>query len=150
MKNIWLLAAILLCAVSTLAQTGASADEKAIRDLDKAWIKAAQDKNIDKAVSYYADDASVMPPGAPIATTPQQRRAVWQSLLSDPKTTLNFGRIKLEIAKSGDLAYDLGWTEWKTTDAQGKTTTERGKYVVVWKKINGQWKVVADIVNQDK
>jgi ketosteroid isomerase-like protein len=150
MKNIWLLAAILLCAVSTLAQTGAGADEKAIVDLDKAWIKAAQDKNIDQAVSYYADDASVMPPGAPIATTAQQRRAVWQSLLSDPKSTLDFGRIKLEIAKSGELAYDLGWTELKTTDAQGKTATGRGKYVVVWKKINGQWKVVADIVNQDK
>jgi ketosteroid isomerase-like protein len=150
MKNIWLLAAILLCAVSTWAQSGASGDEKAIVALDKAWIKAAQDRNIDQAVSYYADDAIVMPPGAPIATTAQQRRAVWQGLLSGPKSTLNFGRIKLEVAKSGDLAYDLGWTEWKTTDAEGKTTTGRGKYVVVWKKINGQWKVVADIVNGDK
>jgi ketosteroid isomerase-like protein len=148
MKNISLLAAVLLCAVSTFAQT--SADQKAIVAADNAWIKAAQEKNVDKAVSFYADDAIVMPPGAPIANTPQQRRAVWQGLLSDPKSMLNFGRIKLEIAKSGDLACDIGWTEFKTTDAQGKTTTARGKYVVLWKKINGQWKVAADIVNADK
>ena len=110
----------------------------------------AQDKNVDQAVSYYADDALVMPPGAPIATTPQQRRAVWQNLLSDPKSTLNFGRIKLEVSKSGDLACDIGWTEFKTTDAQGKTIVQRGKYVVVWKKIKGEWKVAADMVNMDK
>ena len=147
MKTIWLLAAVVLCVASTLAQ---SADEKAIVDLDKAWIKAAQEKNVDKAVSFYADDAVVLPPGAPIATTPQQRRAVWQGLLSDPKTTIAFGRIRLEVAKSGDLAYDVGWTEMRTTDAQGRTITQRGKYVVVWKKIDGRWKVVADIVNADK
>jgi len=27
---------------------------------------------------------------------------------------------------------------------------EKGKYVVVWKKRNGQWKAVADIFNTDK
>jgi ketosteroid isomerase-like protein len=131
-----------------LAQT--SADEKAIQDLDTAWIKAAQDKNVDKAVSYYADNAMMMPPGAPIATTPEQRRAAWQNLLSDPNMTINFGRTKLEVAKGGDMAYDVGWTEVKTKDAQGATTTQRGKYIVVWKKINGRWKVVADTFNQDK
>ena len=147
MKKIWLLAVVVLVAVSTWAQR--SADEKAIRELDTAWTKAAQDKNVDKAVSYYADDAMMMPPGAPIATTAEQRRAAWQNLLSDPNMTINFGPTKLEVAKGGDMAYDVGWTEVKTTKA-GETTTERGKYIVVWKKINGQWKVVADTFNQDK
>src|SRR3954466_7503560 len=89
MRRTWLLAVVVLSAASVWAQSSTAADEKAIVELDKAWIKAAQDKNVDRAVSYYADDAIVMPPGAPLATTPPQRRAVWQHLLSDPKPQID-------------------------------------------------------------
>jgi ketosteroid isomerase-like protein len=41
-----------------------SAIEKALRDLDAQWSAAAGVKDIDKTVSYYSDDAAVMPPNA--------------------------------------------------------------------------------------
>jgi len=132
------------------AQANGGADESAIRKLDQAWSKAVQDRNVDQAVSFYAPDASVLPFNAPIANTPEQIRAIWQHLLSDQNTTISFGPSKIELSKSGDMAYDLGWVELKTKDAQGNPATERGKYVVVWRKRNGQWKAVADIFNTDK
>lgn len=140
---------VLLASVCVAAQAAPGADEKAIREFDKQWSQAAQSHNAEKAVSFYADDAAVLPFNAPIANTPQAIREMWQHLLSDTKTTISFGPTKIDVAKSGDLAYDLGWVELKTSDA-GKTTVEKGKYVVVWKKRNGQWKVVADIFNTDK
>jgi len=141
--------AVLFASVFVAAQAAPSADEKAIRDLDKQWSQAAQAHNVDKSVSFYADDASVLPFNAPIVNTPPAIRAMWQHLLADAKTAISFGPTKIDVAKSGDLAYDLGWVELKTVDA-GKTTVEKGKYVVVWKKRNGQWKAVADIFNTDK
>ena len=37
-----------------------------------------------------------------------------------------------------------------TTDPQGNPVTDRGKYVVVWKKQpDGSWKAISDIFNSD-
>ena len=69
--------------------------------------------------------------------------------MSLPGFALSFTPTKIEVAKSGDIAYDVGTFELKTTDPQGKLVSEAGKYVVVWKKQNGQWKAVADIFNSD-
>src|SRR5207247_7709050 len=50
--------------------TTSSADtkiEQALRDLDAQWSAAAGAKDVDKTVSYYAADATVMPPNASAA-----------------------------------------------------------------------------------
>ncbi|MGZ4815353.1 MAG: YybH family protein, partial [Terriglobales bacterium] len=124
--------------------------EQKIRDLDKAWSQAAQSKDLDKAVSYYADDASVLPFNAPIATGKDAIHEVWQHLMSLPGFSLTFAPTKINVAKSGDMAYEIGTFELRTNDPQGNPTTTDGKYVVTWKKINTQWKVEADIFNTNK
>jgi len=43
-------------------------DERAIRAADAATLKAAQAKDIDGVTANYADDASWLPPNAPIVT----------------------------------------------------------------------------------
>jgi len=126
-------------------------DEQAIRKLDKDWSAAAQTKDVDKTVSFYSDDASALPFNAPIATGKDQIRQVWAHLTSLPGFALTFGPTKIEVAKSGDLAYDLGTFELKTNDAQGNVNTEVGKYVVVWKKQpDKQWKAIIDMFSTDK
>ena len=145
--------AVLLLAItgSTLATAkDTSADEKAIRALDEAWDKAAQAKDLDKSVSYYADDASMLPQGMPIASSKEAIRAVWTQLLSAPGGSLTFAPSKITVSSSGDIAYEIGAFQMVANDAQGKPATSTGKFVVVWRKRGGQWKVVADIFNDDK
>ncbi len=126
-------------------------DEQAIRKLDKDWSAAAQTKDVDKTVSFYSDDASALPFNAPIATGKDQIRQVWAHLTSLPGFALTFGPTKIEVAKSGDLAYDVGTFELKSNDAQGNVNTEVGKYVVVWKKQpDKQWKAIIDMFSTDK
>ncbi len=43
-------------------------DEQAIRAADAAWLKAVQVRDVDRIVSFYADDASEFPIAEPIAT----------------------------------------------------------------------------------
>ena len=50
------------------AQDVRSADEIAIRTAAAQWDKAASAKDLEKVISFYADDASLLPQGAPIAT----------------------------------------------------------------------------------
>lgn len=149
MRKLLLLFFLITCCVSLLAQS--NKEEQAIRELDKAWSQAAHDKDLDKTVSYYADDASVLPFSAPIATGKDQIRQLWQHLQSAPGYALTFTPNKIDVSKSHDMAYDIGTFELKMNDAQGNPTTAVGKYVVAWKKsAQGQWKVEADIFNTDK
>ena len=138
-------------AFSIAQKSNPNADEQAIRKLDKEWSAAAQSKDVDKTVSFYADDASALPFNAPIATGKEAIRQVWAHLTLLPGFALTFGPTKIEVAKSGDLAYDVGTFELKSNDAQGNVNTEVGKYVVVWKKQpDKQWKVVIDMFSTDK
>ena len=143
------LAILLLVLGSGLSFAKNSADEQAIRALDTAWSQAAQAKNLDKTVSYYADDASMLPPNMPIATGKDAIRAVWSKLLTMPGA-VTFAPSKVVVAKSGDLAYEIGAFQITGDAAQGKPSVSTGKFVVAWQKRAGQWKVVADIFNDDK
>jgi uncharacterized protein (TIGR02246 family) len=127
-----------------------SAIEQALRDLDTQWSAAAGAKDVDKTVSFYSDDAIVMPPNASAATTKEAIRKVWQDLLASPGVNMNWKTTKVEVSKSGDMAYASGTYELTMNDPSGKPVTDRGKYLVVWEKqSDGKWKCGADIWNSD-
>ena len=127
-----------------------SAIEKALRDLDAQWSAAAGANDLDKTVSFYSDDAIVMPPNAPGATTKETIRSAWKEMLTTPGAAISWKATKVEVAKSGDLACVSGAYEQTTIDASGKPVTDRGKYVEVWEKqADGKWKCSADIWNSD-
>ena len=124
--------------------------EEALRDLDAQWSAAAGAKDIDKTVSYYSDDAVVMPPNAPSATTRETIRSAWKEMLTTPGAAISWKTTKVEVAKSGDLACVSGTYEETMTDTGGKPAKDRGKYVEVWEKqADGKWKCGADIWNSD-
>jgi|SRR5579862_1216810 len=126
-----------------------AADESAVRDLDAQFSKAASAKDADGASSYYAEDAVLMPPNAPIATG-EAIRSFWKGFVASPGFTVAWKATKAEVARSGDLAYLTGTYELTVNDARGKPVNDRGKYVEVWRKqADGKWKAVADIFNSD-
>jgi len=133
--------------------TASAADmkiEQDLRDLDAKWSAAAGAKDVDKTVSYYSEDAVVMPPNAPSATTKEAIRSAWKEMLTSPGAAISWKTTKVEVAKSGDLAYVSGTYEETMTDASGKPVKDHGKYVEIFKKqADGTWKVVADIWNSD-
>jgi uncharacterized protein (TIGR02246 family) len=150
MRKLFLIGCCVLLPALSLAQKGNS-DEETIKKLDADWSAAASSKDLDKTVSYYADDAAMLPSQAPIARGKAQIKEVWTHLLSLPGLELSFGPNKIEVSKSKDIAYEIGTYQMKFNDAQGNPTTEIGKFVVVWKKqADKQWKAVADIFNPDK
>ena len=53
-----------------------ASDEQTLRDLDAHWASAAEAKNLDQTVSYYADDATVLPPNEHAVTTKEDLRKI--------------------------------------------------------------------------
>jgi uncharacterized protein (TIGR02246 family) len=133
------------------AQQARAADQATIRAASAAWSQASTAKDLDKTVSFYADDALQFPEKAPAAKGKENIRKNWAQLLAAPGPGLSFQTATVEIARSGELAYETGAYNFITTDKKGKSTDEKGKYVVVWKKqTDGSWKAAVDIDNPDQ
>jgi uncharacterized protein (TIGR02246 family) len=143
------LALLLTSACDRPATDTHAADESAVRDADAQWAKTAGANDLDGTVGYYSDDASLLPPNAPIATGKPAIRAVWAALLS-PHATVSWQVTKADVARSGELAYVIGVYQIEPKDPEGKSLADHGKLVEVWKKqADGKWKTVADIFNSD-
>jgi uncharacterized protein (TIGR02246 family) len=126
------------------------ATEQNLRDLDDQWSAAAGAKDLEKTVSFYSEDAIVMPPNASAATTKEAIRKVWQELLASPGLVIRWKTIKVEVAQSGDLACLSGTYDLTMNDPSGKSLDDHGKYVEVWEKqADGKWKCGTDIWNSD-
>jgi uncharacterized protein (TIGR02246 family) len=122
-----------------------AADAAAIRALDAAWAKAAADKDPAKFASFYAPDATLLPPGGPMTTGKDAISEAWQHMVAQPGFSLTFAPTKVEVSKSGDMAYELGNYALTVNDKRGHPQTSKGKYVVVWgKQPGGTWKVLVD------
>jgi uncharacterized protein (TIGR02246 family) len=121
------------------------ADEATIRAADADWAKAALAKDLEKCMSYYADDAVFISSGVPAAVGKDNIRKNIQGLLAVPGMQMNIAIASVFVARSGDLAMDQGTVQATVTDKKGKSSTSTSEYVLVWKKMaDGSWKIEAD------
>lgn len=123
------------------------ADVQALKDNEAQWNKDYQGKDVDKLVAHYTDDAVLMSPGAPPWNGKDAIRAGMKEMISDSALSLTFVPGRVEVAKSGDMAYTEGsYTMTMTDPATKKPINDKGSYVTVYKKeADGSWKAVSDI-----
>ena len=142
-----LVAAVLLSTggCSSTPEVNLAAEEKAIRSAEAEFSQAAAAKDLEKAVAFYADDAVMLPPGEPIASGKAAVRAGWTQMFATPDLALTWEVTKIDVAKSGDMAFDYGTYSMSYKNAAGRAEKDHGKYATVWKKqADGAWKVALD------
>lgn len=126
------------------------ADAKTIKDLETVWAMAATNKNLDAFVAYYTDDASVLMPNAPIWNGKQAIKDGLKPMMNDPNYSLTLKDPRVEVAKSGDMAFSQGAYEMTFSDTKGNKFSDEGKYLTVWRKMpGGSWKAVEDTACSD-
>ena len=128
------------------------ADVRAVRDVEAAWVKDVGAKDVEKFVSYYADDATLLMPNAPALDGKDAIRAALKPMLADPNFSLTFQGTRADASKGGDLVYTTGaYTMTVSAPKNPKSVmTDKGKYLTVFRKQpNGSWKAVADMINSD-
>jgi len=67
-----------------------AADERAIREADAAWSQAAAARDVERTLSFLADDGSELPPNGPIVTGKEALRAYCSRALSAPGITMSW------------------------------------------------------------
>jgi uncharacterized protein (TIGR02246 family) len=130
---------------------GESGEAVELRKLDEQWSAAAAKNDLEATLSFYADDAVVLPGNAPIAADNKAIREVWAGMLG-PGTAVSWKVTKVEVAKSGELGYLYGTYELTMKDPKGgPPEQDKGKLVEIWRKQpDGKWKCIVDTYNSDK
>ncbi len=124
----------------------AVAQKAEIEAVNAKWMELFNKGDFDGIASLYTDDATAFPPGSAMVKGRPAIGAMWKSMaeqVSDPKVTT------LDVKPLGpSAAREIGTFSLKT---KGPTPQEvTGKYVVVWEKVGGDWKLAADIWNDGK
>ncbi len=117
-----------------------------IKEIDAKWVAAFKQRDFATIEALYAANGLLLPSNSPPIEGPKAIVAVWKSWSELPNVEVVFGPNRIEASTSGDMAYDYGWYTFAFDTDNGRVT-DKGKYVVVWKKIGGTWKIKADIFN---
>lgn len=124
---------------------GLEKDKVAIAEATKSFSKAYMEKNYDAIANSYTKDAKIFPGNLTIISGRDSIKSFW---MGGWGKVLHHEIIPEEIKFFGDYAHDFGYYQGKSSDKDGKTSEWRGKYVVIWKKEDGDWKMYLDIWNR--
>ena len=128
---------------------GPAAEADLIRELDRRWQTAIAAKDVSTIIDLYAPQAIQMPAHAPRVVGRDAIKEWMKSWLLTPGSSSSFEVEEIEVAESGDIAYDRGSYKFVTERPQGRTE-DVGKYLTIWKKVGGSWRVYIDTDNSDR
>ena len=147
MKAVITLFAIFCYCTSGLGQTYIG-DQKEIDQILEnirqfsSYVVASDYDNIS---ACYTEDGKIFPQRREIMEGQEEIRRYW--VLPEGVRTVAHKITPAEIKIIGEEAYDYGHYEGTTRRANGEEVSWRGKYVIVWRKIEGNWKIYLDIWN---
>ena len=138
-----------LAFVAAMTPLAAVADDAAtIRAGTETWVKLFNAGNASGLVALYADDAVLMPPGAPSARGQVAIKAHLAKEVAGAKAggVVFVMGTENEVGVSGELAWHSGTYLVKN---KAGATVDAGKYLETWRKAGGKWRMIRDIWNSD-
>ncbi len=153
MKRLFTVLAVLVGVVLTtgIAVADEECDRSAIRKAAEGALKAAQAKDVGRWITFYTEDASLFPPNEPVVKGKEAIQDWLSEAVADPDFAVSWQTTKVEVSGGGDLGFASGTYEVTLNDCEGKSFTERGKWVAVFKKETDEtWKYVDTIWNTDQ
>jgi uncharacterized protein (TIGR02246 family) len=133
----------LLYAAPSIAQT----TDPAIAKRSNEMTTAFNARDAAKVGALYAEDAVLMPPNMPLIKGRAGIEAWFKGGFDQGFSNLRLAPFRSEV--SGDLAYVAGTYTISAKPPAGAAVEDRGKYIEIWKRSGGQWRMVSDIFNSD-
>ena len=117
------------------------------RDAEWAGLASAG-RDVERIVSYWSDDAVVIPPGQPVVKGKAAIRAFVTSSLQIPGFKIHWTSEGATFSPDGKLAYLHGTNTMTVPGANGTLVNFAGRGITIWRlEPDGQWRCVVDIWN---
>ena len=137
-------------AIITFSCTQEKIDTKAeaekVMQLSKDWSKVASTGDVNKTVSYWADDAILISEGMPVLKGKEAIKKMVEESFKIPGFRISWDPQDVVVSENGDMAYIIENSQVSYSDSTGKSITQNNKAVSIWRKqADGSWKNVVDI-----
>jgi uncharacterized protein (TIGR02246 family) len=124
----------------------AAAQKAQIDAINAKWMELFNKGDFAGIAELYTVDAVAFPPGSPMVRGKAAIGAMWKGMaeqVGNPNITA------LEVKRLGPAtAREIGTFSLTTKGSSPKEIS--GKYLVLWERVRGQWKLAADIWNDGK
>jgi uncharacterized protein (TIGR02246 family) len=124
----------------------AVAQKAKIEAVNAKWTELFNKGDFEGVAQLYTVDAIAFPPGSAMVRGRAAIGRMWKGMaeqVSTPKvTTLEVKRLSPSVAR------EIGTFSLTTKGPSPKEVS--GKYLVVWERVQGEWKLAADIWNDGK
>jgi ketosteroid isomerase-like protein len=150
MRTLAIIAAFALAACATApvaAQQSRGGHEgvSATLDAENAGFSAAYMRgDVEAVLAAYAPDALVQTPEGGVVSTPEALRALWAPIANIRPGTTHALTSTYRQFTGADEVLEAGLYEISTRTAEGETRWRRGCYTLVWRRIEGHWRIEYD------
>jgi len=121
-----------------------------IRALDEAWKAASAQRDLEGMMAIYAPDAQeLLPDMLPIVGRDAIREFYRGLIEALPRFAHQFEAHEIIVAESGDLAVVRGSYRF-SADTLRPTEVQAGKFVGIWRRRDGDWRLQMNISNSDQ
>ncbi|HTO29409.1 MAG TPA: DUF4440 domain-containing protein [Devosia sp.] len=125
-----------------------SAAEATLMATSRAWAQAAASGDVERMVSFWAEDAIVLAPDQPAIVGKAAIREFVKQSSAIPQFSITWEPEQARIAASGELGYLVEHNRVTFADSTGARQTQFGKAVTIWRKdASGAWKCIVDTWN---
>jgi uncharacterized protein (TIGR02246 family) len=115
---------------------------EAITAGNRSFMAAFARRDAAEMAALYTANGQLLPTNSDVVTGPQAIQAFWQMVMGMGIQEATLETVEAEA--HGDTAYEVGRY---TLRGEGGQLLDQGKYVVIWKREGGQWKLHRDIWN---
>jgi ketosteroid isomerase-like protein len=116
---------------------------------DAEWALAASEgRDLERILSFWTDDAIVLPPALPAIIGKAALRQYVQSTLQIPGFRITWSTETAVLSPDGQFAYLLGNNAVTMNGLDGASVTVKGRAVTIWRRgTDGEWRCAVDIWN---
>ncbi|MEE9135169.1 MAG: nuclear transport factor 2 family protein [Gammaproteobacteria bacterium] len=138
MKKLMILLSVLLTAGCMQVPP---TDLEGLKAMQDVWQSAFDAKDPARLAAIYAEDGALLPPNSERISGRAAIEAYWAEFQA---SGIGAEITDTEVYAHSDIGYSVGTLV--ATDAGGATLDE-GKYVVIWRNVDGEWQIHRDIWN---
>lgn len=132
------------CGLGGLLVSGCMGANRLPGEVTGAYELAFTRDDLPATVALFADDAQILPQDGPVVSG---REAIEEFLKNQMTPVISFDTETDMSMVRGDLGVEQG--HYRVRDVRRGSDIEEGKYVHVWRRTGGDWKLYRVIYNTD-
>jgi uncharacterized protein (TIGR02246 family) len=123
------------------------ADAAQIRQRTQDYEAAFNSKDAARAAAFYSNESVFMPPNEPTIRGRADIQKFYVDFLVQGATDLEMDT--KDVRGHGPLAYEAGGYTLHRKPENGTALRDRGKYLFIWRNMNGAWNIEHAIWSSD-